>query len=177
MLGCLRGRDRGALVAAPPNVECDKPTAQCVHSIPFARSNNHTSAHLMRHANTGCGMQRRIFRWPSPRAGAGAGSRDTRRAPALPTPGTEEAHRRTWATRRTLLELTHSHGTDVDETGEPRGFGHVAVIVDDVYETCRRLEAAGTTFRKRPNNGCTEQLCRSGATPACSAFPARRRHA
>mmetsp|Transcript_56040 Transcript_56040/g.99783 ORF Transcript_56040/g.99783 Transcript_56040/m.99783 type:complete len:403 (-) Transcript_56040:101-1309(-) len=71
------------------------------------------------------------------------------------------------------LELTHNHGTEMDDsykvwngnTGmdgdglnyaeEPafRGFGHVAFNCDDVYEACARLEAAGVKFQKKPDEG------------------------
>lgn len=34
-----------------------------------------------------------------------------------------------------------------------RGFGHVAVFVEDVYKKCAELEAAGVGFQKKPDDG------------------------
>ena len=59
------------------------------------------------------------------------------------------------------LELTHNHGTENDESfshvsgnEEPhRGFGHIAVSVDDVYTSSKELEDNGVRFRKRPDEG------------------------
>lgn len=34
-----------------------------------------------------------------------------------------------------------------------RGFGHIAVSVDDVQAECDRLEKAGVEFKKRPQDG------------------------
>jgi lactoylglutathione lyase len=81
---------------------------------------------------------------------------------ALPTPGTEEAHTFLWGFTGTTLELTYNHGTETDPafTGynngnvEPnRGFGHVAMMVDDVYAASAELEAAGVKFQKKPDEG------------------------
>ena len=59
----------------------------------------------------------------------------------LAVPGDEDAQ----------IELTHNW----DEKGydEGRNFGHVAYEVDDVYETCRRLMAAGVTINRPPREG------------------------
>lgn len=47
------------------------------------------------------------------------------------------------------IELTYNWGEDEPyEKGE--GFGHVAVGVEDVYETCERLEDHGSTITREP---------------------------
>ncbi|HEY0011831.1 MAG TPA: VOC family protein [Allosphingosinicella sp.] len=49
------------------------------------------------------------------------------------------------------IELTHNW--DESGYGEGRNFGHVAYRVDDIYETCRRLMAAGVTINRPPRDG------------------------
>lgn len=50
------------------------------------------------------------------------------------TPGTQEAHQYLWSSDAVMLELTHNHGTENDESHkyhsgnqEKDGFGHIAV--------------------------------------------------
>lgn len=49
------------------------------------------------------------------------------------TPGTQEAHEYLWSSDGVMLELTHNHGTESDDSSyypgneEKDGFGHIAV--------------------------------------------------
>ncbi len=40
-----------------------------------------------------------------------------------------------------VIELTYNWGVDSYEEGS--GFGHIAIAVNDVYDTCRKIHAAG----------------------------------
>lgn len=61
-----------------------------------------------------------------------------------------------------MLELTHNHGTESDpnfkgyangNTDPGRGYGHIAISVDDVGKACARLESLGVPFKKKPDEG------------------------
>jgi len=59
-----------------------------------------------------------------------------------------------------VLELTHNHGTEDDESfsyhdgnTNPKGFGHIGFLVDDIYQTCDILEAEGVPSIKKPDAG------------------------
>ena len=54
-------------------------------------------------------------------------------------------------TRAPLLELTYNW--DPEAYGEGRNFGHLAYEVDDIYETCQRLQDAGVTINRPPRDG------------------------
>jgi lactoylglutathione lyase len=75
------------------------------------------------------------------------------------TPGTKAAHDYMWSMEGTALELTYNYGSEEDDTKyhtgnqEKDGFGHVAFNTDDVYAACEKLEAAGVTFKKKPDEG------------------------
>lgn len=49
------------------------------------------------------------------------------------------------------LELTYNWDPEVYSGG--RNFGHLAYKVDDIYETCARLMAAGVTINRPPRDG------------------------
>ena len=54
-------------------------------------------------------------------------------------------------TRAPVVELTYNWDPE-DYTGG-RNFGHLAFQVDDIYETCRNLMAAGVTINRPPRDG------------------------
>ncbi|KAI7832011.1 lactoylglutathione lyase [Kickxella alabastrina] len=62
--------------------------------------------------------------------------------------------------RQGLLELTHNHGTEDDESfaystgnGDVGGYGHIAITVDDLQGACKRFDDLGVKFVKRPEEG------------------------
>lgn len=50
------------------------------------------------------------------------------------------------------VELTHNWDQQEPYPGG-RNFGHLAYEVDDVYETCERLQQAGVTINRPPRDG------------------------
>ena len=50
------------------------------------------------------------------------------------------------------IELTYNWGSDEDY-GSARNFGHLAFRVDDIHETCSRLQAMGVTINRPPRDG------------------------
>ena len=65
-----------------------------------------------------------------------------------------------WSIEGTALELTYNYGTEAETFGgyhpgneEKDGFGHIAFNVNDVYSTCEKMEAAGVSFKKKPDEG------------------------
>ena len=79
----------------------------------------------------------------------------------------KEIHERTaWTFKqKTMLELTHNWGSENDANlkhhdgnSEPKGFGHIAFSVPDVYEACKRFEKYGVEFVKKPDDGSMKGL-------------------
>ncbi|HET6387919.1 VOC family protein [Hyphomicrobium sp.] len=50
-----------------------------------------------------------------------------------------------------MIELTYNW--DPEDYGSARNFGHLAFVVDDIYATCARLQAAGVTINRPPRDG------------------------
>jgi lactoylglutathione lyase len=48
----------------------------------------------------------------------------------------------------TVLELTHNWGTSAYEIGS--GYGHIAIGVDDIYQTCAQIMAQGGRITREP---------------------------
>lgn len=69
--------------------------------------------------------------------------------------------RTAWTMRqKATLELTHNYGTENDPdqkyhngNSEPRGFGHIGVVVPNVDVACERFEKLGVQFIKKANDG------------------------
>ena len=55
------------------------------------------------------------------------------------------------------VELTYNwppeDGSEPEEYGGGRNFGHLAYRVDNIYDTCRRLMDAGVTIDRPPRDG------------------------
>ncbi|CAG9860832.1 unnamed protein product [Phyllotreta striolata] len=75
--------------------------------------------------------------------------------------GLSSKDRVSWTfSRKATIELTHNWGTENDPNykphngnQEPKGFGHIGVMVPDVYKACERFEKLGVNFVKKPDDG------------------------
>ena len=50
------------------------------------------------------------------------------------------------------LELTYNWDSKEDYTGG-RNFGHLAYLVDDIYDTCEKLQKMGVVINRPPRDG------------------------
>jgi lactoylglutathione lyase len=50
-----------------------------------------------------------------------------------------------------VVELTYNW--DTEDYGTARNFGHLAYEVDNIYDTCAKLQAAGVTINRPPRDG------------------------
>lgn len=75
--------------------------------------------------------------------------------------GLDTAPGKHWTDREGLLELTHNYGSENDPdfkvangNEEPhRGFGHIAISVDNITAVCDKLEKNGVRFQKKLTDG------------------------
>ena len=77
-----------------------------------------------------------------------------------------------------ILELTWNYGTENQEgkvyhngNDEPQGFGHIAVVVDDVEKACQRFEECGVSWKKRLTDGRMKEI--AFIYGECSELPFR----
>ncbi|KAI8055187.1 lactoylglutathione lyase [Syncephalis plumigaleata] len=76
-------------------------------------------------------------------------------------PSDEGAARRAAFSQSGVIELTHNWGTESDESfkgyhngnSDPRGFGHIAITVDDIEAACARFDSLGARWQKRLTDG------------------------
>lgn len=66
----------------------------------------------------------------------------------LAAPGNENMAKETASP---LIELTHNW--DPESYSGGRNFGHLAFQVDDIYETCQRLQDQGVVINRPPRDG------------------------
>ena len=55
------------------------------------------------------------------------------------------------ANKAPLVELTYNWDPESYQVG--RNFGHLAYVVDNIYETCQKLSDAGVTINRPPRDG------------------------
>ena len=52
-----------------------------------------------------------------------------------------------------VAEVELTHNWDPEDYDGGRNFGHLAYLVEDIYETCQRLMDAGVTINRPPRDG------------------------
>jgi lactoylglutathione lyase len=52
-----------------------------------------------------------------------------------------------------VAEIELTYNWDPETYGEGRNFGHLAYEVDDIYETCHKLQQGGVTINRPPRDG------------------------
>ncbi len=62
-------------------------------------------------------------------------------------------HMRADGDERDTLELTYNWDGDDGLPSDSRHFGHIAVLVDDIYEMCQKFMDAGVTINRPPRDG------------------------
>jgi len=79
--------------------------------------------------------------------------------------GGDDEKRRFALTTHSTIELTHNWGTESDPNFkyhngnvDPRGYGHIGIVVSDVYKACERFEKLGVEFAKKPDAGSMKGL-------------------
>ncbi|KAK4057218.1 hypothetical protein OIO90_001713 [Microbotryomycetes sp. JL221] len=84
--------------------------------------------------------------------------------------------------REGILELCHNWGTESDPNfkgyangnEEPgRGFGHIALSVDNVEEACKRYDSLGVKFKKRPEEGRMRHIPKESREEILNVFALR----
>jgi len=80
-------------------------------------------------------------------------------------PESEEEKFKYIFSREAVLELTHNWGTESDPNFEyhhgnkdPRGFGHLAISVDDIEAACKRFEDNEVKFIKKLTDGTMKNI-------------------
>ncbi|CAM9090744.1 unnamed protein product [Laminaria digitata] len=95
--------------------------------------------------------------WPEP---------GTTQASILSNIFSDQAHEKLFDMDHSCIELEHEHGAENNPdlryssgNDEPhRGFGHLALLTDDVYKASEELEKAGVSFKKKPDEGWMKGL-------------------